>query len=379
LRLVCITLVPDDVHFSEMNTSKGYRAMAHYSPGERVLLRSDKIGTIERIIFDNPLATNTRYQVAMEAPATGLIGIHGLDIMGTLPPEPEAFFRGQRRIVREILGPGAGRIDAFKMKMHDEHKTIGEREGISAELIYEEERKPSSPGASIVFMGMKTVPAEVAGAIQMYGITALKYLASAQQVPATYVKAMSTGAKNPAQATAMRRAFIRDRERRVHPRGAGLDVFKLLQLANSHKSGPGVSTSGFHSTSGKPEYASEYADASGQVVGKYYYNLGAAMEITDQCYPLVIQQTIEHWNSLSQTDRYNNPQITMAFSKKDENWKRDYESEILLGGATPSTDFVYFCLWEITRPEVGDLMEQVKRGVALGQGRLRKTNSRFKT
>lgn len=326
--------------------------MANFIPGQRVLLRSGKIGTIDRILVDGALATDTSYLVAMEPGAT-LIKINGLDVMEALPPAVDDYFALQRRIVRQALGPGAQKVASFKQHMHSGHEAIRNRRDIAVRLVYEEERPPTVPNASVVFMGMKTIPAEVAGAIQKYGITALKYLEGAATVPASYITAMSAGAKDPNQANEMRRRFVQERERRIHPQVTGLDEFRLLQLANAHKSGPGVSTSGFHSTSGKPSYASEYADASGQVIGKPYYNLGAAIEITDQCYPLVIQQAIEHWNQLSNKDRYGNLPITMAFAKTDESWKRDYESEILLGGATLPTDFVYFGLWEVTRQAMG--------------------------
>lgn len=327
--------------------------MADFKPGQRVRLRNGKTAVITKVLVANsPLATDTRYQVAIE-PIHQVIGVNGLEIMEALPPSFEEYFRHQRSVVRKALGVGLQKVEEFKNYMTEGHKNINSRPGITAELAYEEQKQPSNPNASVVFMGLKTVPATIAGAIQKYGITAQKYLNEAKQVDEEYINRMSKTEKDASQATAVRIKFRQDREVRATSGTAGLDEFKLLQLANAHKSGPGVYTSGFHSTSGKPSYASEYSDASGQVIGKAYYNFGAAIEITDECYPLVIQEAIEHWNGLGPGHRYNQPQIEMAFQKEEATWKRDYESEILLGGATLPTDFVYLCIWKIVRKNVG--------------------------
>jgi len=330
--------------------------VANFQLGERVRLRSGKIGVIEKVLVDHPLAMNVRFRVAME-PNHQIIGVNGIDVMealpGRVPPSFDEYFKRQRQVARQALGPGAHKVDEFKKHMTDGHINIRSRPGISAELVYEEQKPPSNPNASVVFMGLKTVPAEIAGAIQKYGITAQKYLDKAKKVPEEYIGQMSVAEKDCAQAKEVRIQFKQDRELKVGLGVTGIDDFKLLQLANAHKSGPGVYTSGFHSTSGKASYASEYSDASGQVIGKAYYNFGAAIEITDDCYPLVIQEAIEQWNSLWANSRDNQPRIEMSFQKEEKTWKRDYESEILLGGATLPTDFVYLCVWKVVRKSVG--------------------------
>ena len=64
----------------------------------------------------------------------------------------------------------------------------------------------------------------------------------------------------------------------------------------------------------------------------------------------------------------------MSFNKSDENWKRDYESEILLGGCTPVDDFAYVGLAKVEAQgistQLGGLLGQITAGT-----RLRRVNS----
>lgn len=253
----------------------------------------------------------------------------------------DAFFDRQRQIVRQTIGAGhPAKVDEFKKCMDTGQGNLAKQPNANATLFHEERKAPSNPNASIVFMGMKSLKESVAFAIVKYGITALKFLAHAPSGPEDFKQC---AAKDPTHARNMRTRLVSELPRK----GTALDEFKLLQLANAHKSGPGVSTSGFHSTSGKPSYAAEYSVGPAQKPGDTCYNLGVAIEVTDGCYPLVIQEAIEGWNK-HRADESN--KIVMAFSKDDPAWKRDFESEILLGGASPSVDFVYLCLWKVTWP-----------------------------
>lgn len=331
--------------------------MTLYSPGQRVQLRSGQVGTITKVLQAHSLAMHTRYQVALE-PLDTLVGVEALNVMGRA--DAKSFFDRQRAVVRQSLGANAHRVEEFKSHLHKGHKLIAGRGNVTVRPVFEEARDPSTPGASVVFMGMKTISAEIVCAIYKYGLTALKYLKLAP--PAAFgVDDIPTQTKDAGHAAAMRAKFLLDTPA-LAPPARGLDEYKLLKIANAHKSGD-TENSGLHSTSGKPDYASEYSEASGQTFGKEFYNFGVAIEITNACYPIVIQDGIERWNKFNPTNT-----IQMAFAKKEETWKRDYESEIMLGGGTPSTDFVYFGVWGVTQKASAnmlDLKSQLGKGFAL--------------
>ncbi|MBW3696705.1 hypothetical protein EK599_13455 [Vibrio sp. T187] len=204
----------------------------------------------------------------------------------------------------------------------------------------------------VVFMGLKAVPENVVNSILINGLVPLRYL---------YDQEVMNKAKcnlnmpNDRQANYLRRRFALDLPRVPNN---NLDVCMLLKMANAHKSGPGVTTSGFHSTSGKPDYAVEYSRGSaGSNINKVSYNMGLAIRVTPESYPLIIQDGIEQWN------KYNEEQIVMSFSKDDKKWKHDYESEILLGGATPASDFLYVGLARVTaKPIVGSFLGDISGG-----------------
>ena len=263
-------------------------------------------------------------------------------------PKFDDYFDNQRKLVRKILGNNSEAVVKFRDCMHNGQNDLANRPNANATLFYESPVKgvEQHKGKSIVFMGMKSLPENVAFAICVYGITAFKYLSKAPLVESFDTTAPPKSDKT--KANGFRAQFKGDR----HFRDGGLDEFELLNLANAHKSGPGVITSGYHSTSGKPEYAAEYSVGGAQKKGATGYNLGVAIAISDECYPLIIQNGIETWNEKSDDDRGGkDKKITMAFAKEEKAWERDYESEILLGGASPSTDFAYIGLWKVHWPE----------------------------
>ncbi len=97
--------------------------------------------------------------------------------------------------------------------------------------------------------------------------------------------------------------------------------------------------------------------------------MGLAIKVTDCSYPLIIQDAIEAWNNGSDSRK-----VVMSFDKSNDNWKRDYESEILLGGCTPVDDFAYVGLAkveaQVTSTRLGGLLGQITAGT-----RLRKVNA----
>ncbi|MFY2507469.1 hypothetical protein ACN3E9_04055 [Vibrio pectenicida] len=225
----------------------------------------------------------------------------------------------------------------------------------------------NAEGAPIVFMGMKAVPENVVNAILKNGLIPLRYLKNQQIMD---MSSSTLRCKNDRQSKYLRRRFVFDLPRTNRNQ---LDVYQLLRLANHHKSGPGVTTSGFHSTSGKPDYAVQYSNGSASgTMRQASYNMGLAIKVTPLTYPLIIQDAIETWNE-SDDDR----KVVMSFQKNDPNWKRDYESEILLGGCTPVSDLVYVGLAKVEAKPVsrklGGFLGQVSKGK-----KLRKT-SRSKT
>jgi hypothetical protein len=320
-------------------------AMAKRHIGEHVQLRSGKTGRIRAVLQQASLAMHCRYQVLIDGTNTQ-IGINGLDI---LDPCPERYFAQQRTEVQLKLGQsGAEKIAKFRERIDEIRTSISRRQGLQVGNLFVEERDPTR-GKAVVFMGLKTVPEPVAGAIHKYGLTALKYLKDAAQVDQGYITAgPQPGQRDNRQAASFRVRFLTDCQT-ISRAGDRWLEFQLLQLANAHKSGPGVTVSGFHSTSGKPEYAAEYTDGTGEMHGRPCYNIGVAMEISDSCCPLSIQGAIEQWNALANEDRYGKPAIELAFKKEEVKWKHDYESEILLGGATPPADIVFFCCYTVTR------------------------------
>jgi hypothetical protein len=343
--------------------------MANRHIGEHVKLRSGKYGRIRAILQQAPLAMNCRYQVLLDG-TTKLIGINGLDI---LEKTPEDYFARQRHELSIKLGLGAKtKLEIFKNRIEEIRLTVSSRPGTTAGDCFTAERVPSE-GKAVVFMGLRTVPGTVAGAIYKNGLTALKYLSSAATVDEGYIAGNPhLGQRDGGQAAAFRTQFLQ--ECRMYSKIDSRWVeFQMLQLANAHKSGPGVTVSGFHSTSGKPEYAAEYSDATGQIHGKTYYNMGMAMEISDHCYPLSIEGGITDWNALPPGDRYGKDTIVMAYKKEDKAWKHDYESEILLGGATPPADFVYFCCYPVSRSATG-FTSTLNSGILGKIGGLNKVN-----
>lgn len=195
----------------------------------------------------------------------------------------------------------------------------------------------------VVFMGLKAVPENVVNSILINGLVPLRYLYDSGVMGKA---SSSLNMPNDRQANYLRRRFVLDLPRVPQNH---LNVYKLLQMANAHKSGPGVTTSGFHSTSGKPDYAVEYSRGSASSSKtKESYNMGLAIRVTEQSYPLIIQDGIELWN------KFNSEKIVMAFSKDDKKWKHDYESEILLGGATPASDFLYIGLAKVKAKPLGN-------------------------
>ena len=340
----------------------GGSIVANYLPGERVMLASEKAALINKLLMDGAQADDVSYQVTLQdsgIPET----VKESDIVTPLPPRTKDFFDRQRDVARRILGDGDGKIEEFAGIMRRGHGQIGSRAVVNAEVVFEHRRPLSSPGASVVFMGMKTVPEAVVGAIHKYGITALKYLHLADKVDAGYAERIKGEVSSDRQASTFRNKFLFELPWRTHPSYptlGGLDEFRLLKIVNAHKTGD-TQNSGYHSTSGKPQYASEYSEASGQVLGKTEYNLGVAIELSDDCYPVVIQEALEHWNARTPASRYGKETITMAFDKKAEGWERDYESEILLGGATAPSDFVYLGIWAVQRATLGPMA-----GIKLG-------------
>jgi hypothetical protein len=339
--------------------------MAKRHIGEHVQLRSGKLGRIRAVLQQASLAMHCRYQVLIDGTTT-LIGVNGLDI---LDPSPEQYFEAQRKELQLKLGPGgAERIARFRERIGEIRTSVSQRQGMQVGPLFVEERAPTR-GKAVVFMGLKTVPEPVAGAIHKYGLTALKYLSGAATVDVGYItNGPQPGQRDNGQAAAFRTRFLNDCQTISRAADRWLE-FQLLQLANAHKSGPGVTVSGFHSTSGKPEYAAEYTDGTGQMHGRPCYNIGVAMEISDKCYPLSIEGGIKQWNALADQDRYGKPKIEMAFKKEDKDWHHDYESEILLGGATPPSDIVFFCCYSVTRAATAFT-------ATLGQGLLGKIASR---
>lgn len=59
--------------------------MARYAVGDRVKLRSGRIGTVLEVTPDHPMAMNCRYKIAMEPGHTN-IGVNGLDVLERLTP-----------------------------------------------------------------------------------------------------------------------------------------------------------------------------------------------------------------------------------------------------------------------------------------------------
>lgn len=59
--------------------------MANYKVGQRIKLRSGRMGTIRTVLIDSSIAQIARYQVAME-PGRELIGVNGLDVLEILTP-----------------------------------------------------------------------------------------------------------------------------------------------------------------------------------------------------------------------------------------------------------------------------------------------------
>ena len=276
------------------------------------------------------------------------------------------YFDNQRRRTAQILSTQSGSRKILEFQRLFEHNQ-GEmaahprtRLTMVQSTIYDY-NTDSSP---IVFMGLKAVPENVVRAILKNGLIPLRYLNNQR------VMNMSSSAlrcKNDRQSRYLRRRFVLDLPR-TH--GNQLDVFRLLQLADAHKMGPGVFTSGFHSTSGKPGYAVQYSRGSANSsIRRASYNMGLAIKVTDCSYPLIIQDAIEAWNNGSDSRK-----IVMSFNKSNDNWKRDYESEILLGGCTPVDDFAYVGLAkveaQVTSTRLGGLLGQLTAGI-----RLRKVNA----
>lgn len=282
------------------------------------------------------------------------------------------YFDNQRRRTAQILSTqnGCREILEFKRLFEDNQREMAAHPRTILTPEQSQVYDYNVEGAPIVFMGMKAVPENVVRAILKNGLIPLRYLYNQQVME---MSSNTLRCKNDRQSKYLRRRFVLDLPR---TNGNQLDVFQLLQLANAHKAGPGVATSGFHSTSGKPDYAVEYSRGSaGSSLRQASYNMGLAIKITPQTYPLIIQDAIETWNHQNH-DRT----IVMSFKKDDANWKHDYESEILLGGCTPASDLVYVGLAKVeARPvgmQLGGLLGGISAGTKLKKAKKRQSPSK---
>ncbi|RSD30270.1 hypothetical protein [Vibrio pectenicida] len=279
------------------------------------------------------------------------------------------YFDNQRRRTAQILATQhqSREILEFKKLFDDNQNEMAAHPRTHLTRKQSKVYDYNAEGAPIVFMGMKAVPENVVNAILKNGLIPLRYLYNQQVME---MSSNTLRCKNDRQSKYLRRRFVLDLPR---TNGNQLDVFQLLQLANAHKSGPGVSTSGFHSTSGKPSYAVEYSRGSASSTTRQAsYNMGLAIKITPLTYPLIVQYAIETWNR-GGDDR----KIVMSYTKSDDNWKHDYESEILLGGCTPASDLVYVGLAKVEAKAVGMQLGGLLGQLSAGK-KLRKT-SRSKT
>lgn len=252
----------------------------------------------------------------------------------------DSFFRHHRNRTAEILSKRSSleAVNEFDHEFRSNQENMSKHPRTKLEIEKSDVIAKNLTNDPVVFMGLKAVPEHVMKSILVNGLVPLKYLNNRSIMR----KAGTTlTLQNDRQANYLRRRFILDLPRTS---AGNLNVYKLLQMANAHKSGPGVTTSGFHSTSGKPGYAAQYSQGSASSSPlRVSYNMCLGIRVTDKSFPLIIQDGIENWN------RYHSEKkIVMAFSKESKNWKHDYESEILLGGATPASDFVYIGLAKVT-------------------------------
>ena len=181
----------------------------------------------------------------------------------------------------------------------------------------------------LVFMCFKTLPVGVKADIIRFGIFAekfRKYGAEGCMRPFFVQQKGGHWVMDCTPAIAARKIFLRSL---VAKRG-GLTKY-ITSVANAHKSGS-TDTSGFHSTTLKPDYAvSPYSLGYPMKVGDKMYNMAAAIKITKHCFPVIVYDAVKSWNQSNPTEK-----MKLAFKKKG--LKSDWESEILLGGATPPTD-----------------------------------------
>lgn len=305
--------------------------------GSRVKLKNGQAG-----VFLKPLPFD-KAEVAVEPLPAGMmfnrpdIKLHAHDA--------DSYYRHQRNVVRKQLGSNWSDVEKFDKEFEKIQEYIAGRSGIECERVFRQFKKRAS--GTYVFMGMKGLSASIARAIQDNGIVALRFLEKKTGLT-------DTPRHDDILVDAHSNSGVRAKLKALYPGlSATLDEFALLQACNAHKSGPGVDKSGFHSTSGKPDYAAQYSDGSAELFDQDYYNLGVAISVSENCLPVMIAYAIQSWNERHTKDKH----IEMAFEKTPQVsegqtvnlTKRDYESEILLGGASTAGDFGYLGLWRVRR------------------------------
>jgi hypothetical protein len=307
--------------------------------GSRVKLKNGQAGVfLKKLPFD-------KAEVAVEPLPAGVmfprpdLKLHTHDA--------DSYYRHQRNVVRKQLGSNWSDVEKFDQEFEKIQNYIAGRSGIECERVFRQFKKRAS--GSYVFMGMKGLTASVARAIQDNGIVALRFLEKKTGLT-------DTPRRDDVLVDTHGNSGVRAKLKALYPGiSASLDEFALLQACNAHKSGPGVDKSGFHSTSGKPDYAAQYSDGSAELFDQDYYNLGVAISVSENSLPVMIAYAIQSWNERHTKDKH----IEMAFEKTPQVsegqtvnlTKRDYESEILLGGASTAGDFGYLGLWRVRRKQ----------------------------